>query len=117
MIVEFYRTLSGKEPVREFLDSLPGKLASKAISKIELLKEYGYRLKEPDTKKVSDEIWEIRVKQSSNIVRIFYFFFDGDKAILTNGFVKKTNKTPIREIEKAKKYRKDYIDSKKYEKS
>ena len=48
------------------------------------------------------------LKQSTNITRILYFFVVGDKAILTNGFTKKTNKTPTKEIELAKKYREDY---------
>lgn len=55
--------------------------------------------------------WDIRtrIKSSSDISRILYFFFVGDKAVLTNGFVKKTQKTPRKEIEKAKTYRKDYL--------
>ena len=44
----------------------------------------------------------------ADISRVLYFFFVGKKAVLTNGFVKKTMKTPKREIELAKRYRKDY---------
>ena len=51
---------------------------------------------------------ELRSKQSSNITRIYYFFFVGKKAILTNGFIKKTKKTPKAELELAKKYKADY---------
>ena len=43
-----------------------------------------------------------------NIDVDFYFFLVGKKAVLTNGFVKKTMKTPMSEIELAKRYRKDY---------
>jgi len=50
------------------------------------------------------------VKQSSNITRILYFFYIGRRIILTNGFVKKIQKTPHNEIELAKKYRKDYLE-------
>ena len=56
----------------------------------------------------ADGIFELRTKQGSNITRIFYFFFVGKKAIITNGFVKKTQKTPKVEIELAKKYKADY---------
>lgn len=45
----------------------------------------------------------------SNITRVLYFFLIGNTAILTNGFTKKTQKTPVREIELAKKYREDYM--------
>jgi phage-related protein len=61
---------------------------------------------------LSDGIFEIRAKVSSNICRVLYFFYFGNQIILTNGFVKKTSKTPAKEIEKAKRYRKDYIQRK-----
>ena len=53
--------------------------------------------------------FELRTKQGSNIVRNLYFFFVGTKIIITHGFRKKTQKTPPEEIERAKKYRKDYL--------
>ena len=49
---------------------------------------------------------------SSDISRVLYFFVIGKKAILTNGFIKKTQKTPPGEIEKAKAYRKEYLSRK-----
>ena len=59
---------------------------------------------------MKDGIFEIRAKQGTDISRVLYFFVVGQKIILTNGFVKKTQKTPTEEIELAKKYRKDYQD-------
>jgi phage-related protein len=53
--------------------------------------------------------FELRAKQSSNITRILYFFVVGHQIILTNGFVKKTQKTPPEEIALAQKYRADYF--------
>ncbi|MGL4867269.1 MAG: type II toxin-antitoxin system RelE/ParE family toxin [Cetobacterium sp.] len=47
--------------------------------------------------------------------RIFYFFFTKEKIVLTNGFIKKTQKTPKKEIEKAKEYKFDYIRRNEYE--
>lgn len=108
MIIEFYRKSNGEEPITEFLDSLPFKLAAKTKISIDLLRDYGYLLKMPYVEKITDDIWELRTKESSNITRVFYFFYDKDRAVLTNGFIKKTNKTPKREIEKAEKYREDY---------
>lgn len=58
---------------------------------------------------LDDGIFELRTIQGSNIVRSLYFFFVGSKIIITHGFRKKTPKTPPEEIEKAKKYRADYL--------
>ena len=52
---------------------------------------------------------ELRISAGNNISRILYFFVIGNTAILTNGFIKKTWKTPPAEIERAKQYRKDYM--------
>jgi phage-related protein len=57
---------------------------------------------------MGDGIFELRTKQGSNITRVFYFFFVGQKAILTNGFVKKTQKTPKADLDLAQKYKSDY---------
>lgn len=55
-----------------------------------------------------DEIFEIRAKVGSDLARVLYFFVIGKKIVLTNGFIKKTQKTPKNEIELAKKYRNDF---------
>ena len=62
------------------------------------------------SKHLEDGIFEIRGKVGSDISRVLYFFYYGGKIILTNGFVKKTQKAPSKEIKRAKKYRKDYIE-------
>ena len=54
--------------------------------------------------------FELRANQGSDISRVMYFFFVGQKAVLTTGFVKKSQKTPKSEIELAKKYKQDYME-------
>ena len=66
----------------------------------------------PTDKFIGDGIFEIRAKQSSNITRVLYFFYIGKRIVLTNGFIKKTQKTPPEEIALAKKYRADYLERK-----
>ena len=73
-----------------------------------LLEEFGNTLREPHSKPIGDSIFELRIKFASDITRIFYFFYVGNKIVLTNGFIKKTQKTPPAEIELAKKYKEDY---------
>jgi phage-related protein len=61
----------------------------------------------------TDGLFEVRVEYQSNIYRIFCCFDDGRLIILFNGFQKKTQKAPKKEIERAKKLMKEYIESKK----
>ena len=105
----FYEKRDGSLPVVEFLDSLPKKMRAKALREMDILKEYGNELREPYTKYLEDGIFELRIKLGSDISRILYFFYDGRNIVLTNGFIKKTWKTPRGEIEKAKMYRKGYF--------
>ena len=75
-----------------------------------ILEEAGNTLREPYSKYVRDGIFELRIKVSSNITRILYFFYIDKRIILTNGFVKKTDKTPDNEIVKALSYKTDFIE-------
>lgn len=79
---------------------------------IQLLQDNGYQLREPYSKALENGIFELQIKLGNNISRIMYFFYVDQHIILTNGFIKKTQKTPRNEIEKAKKYRADYMDRK-----
>jgi len=60
----------------------------------------------------TDKLFEIRVQSGNDIFRIFCFFDEGNLVVLANGFQKKTQKTPKREIEKAIKIKNEYYDSK-----
>lgn len=106
--IEFYQAPNGSYPAKDFLESQDVKMRAKLERQLYLLQEVGNALREPESKFLSDGIFEIRAKQGSDITRILYFFFIGKKIILTNGFVKKTDKTPQKEIDKAKKYKADY---------
>ena len=107
--VEFYETTDGVKPAKDFLISLDNKMRAKMASMISLLQENGYNLREPYSKHLSEGIFELRAKVGSDITRVMYFFYIDRRVILTNGFVKKTKKTPLKELEKAKKYRQDYL--------
>ena len=101
----FYEKEDGTMPAQDFLDSLDDKMRAKMI----LMKTNGNRLREPYSKPLDDGIMELRAVVGTNISRVLYFFVVGQKVILTNGFIKKTQKTPKKEITLAQKYREDYI--------
>lgn len=107
--VQFYETEDGQCPVEEFLLGLNVKMRAKMLGFMQILEEKGVELREPYTKPLDDGILELRCSFAGNITRVMFFFYIGGKIILTNGFVKKTQKTPPAEIETAKKRRDDYI--------
>ncbi|MGD9475368.1 MAG: type II toxin-antitoxin system RelE/ParE family toxin [Eubacteriaceae bacterium] len=111
-LVLFYEKANGSEPAKEFLDTLDNKMLAKMLRTITILEKNGPSLREPYSKPLGDGIFELRAKVGSDISRVLYFFFYNRQIVLTHGFIKKQNKTPKNEIEKAKKYRNEYIERK-----
>ena len=112
--VILYDLPDGSYPAQEFIDSLDLKMQAKMLRTIALLQENGTDLRMPYSEHLEDGIFELRAKVGSNTSRVMYFFFDGGKAILTHGFIKKTQKTPPSEIDRAKRYRKEYYSRKEH---
>ena len=81
-IVEYVELKNGKKPFEEFILNLP--------------------IKESISKHLEDGIFELRTSFAKRIARSIYFYQKGAKIILTHGFIKKTAKTPRKEIERAK---------------
>ena len=109
--IEFYKDKDGNEPVKEYISSLASKNdkdsrinLNKIRDYIKTLSEYGTRAGEPYVKHIEGEIWELRPLRN----RILFFGYDGDRIILLSHFIKKTQKTPQREIDKAKRLMKDH---------
>ena len=113
--IEFFTLDNGQKPIEEFLNSLDVKMRTKVLRNIEILKEFGHGLRQPYFAPIGDGIFELRTQADGNITRILYFFYVGNVAVMTNGFVKKTRKTPTEEIEKAMNYRKIYLERKERE--
>ncbi len=109
----FYRTESDDCPIEEFLDSLDAKQAQKITWVMQVVEEHD---KVPATylKKLTnmDDIWEIRAQQGNNIFRLLGFFDEGNFIVLTNGFQKKTQKTPKSEILLSEERKKNYLERK-----
>uniref|UniRef100_UPI0040569516 type II toxin-antitoxin system RelE/ParE family toxin n=1 Tax=Acetatifactor sp. TaxID=1872090 RepID=UPI0040569516 len=107
--VLFYEKENGERPAEEFIVGLDAKMRTKIIGLLKVLEEKGNLLREPYSKYLDDGIFELRCKVGSDITRVLYFFYYGGKIILTNGFWKKTQKTPAEELKLAKERRHDFL--------
>lgn len=115
--IDFYETSDGYSDIQEFLESLRTKAKSVKDARIqygqvaryiELLQENGTDLPTQIAKHLDDEIWELRPGNN----RVLFFYFDQGTYVLLHHFRKKTQKTPSREIARAKSEMKDYITRK-----
>lgn len=104
--IYFYRDRNGKEPVLDYLRSLVKRKdkdsrikANKINDYIEVLSKYGTQAGEPYLKHLDGEIWELRPLRD----RILFIAWQDGGFVLLHTFLKKTQKTPAREIEKAKR--------------
>lgn len=95
--VGFYLNGRKKSPVKEFISKQPVKMAAKIVHLLELLQKFGPFLTEPYCKRLTNNLYELRVRGKSAI-RILYTK-SSDQFILVHVFVKKTQKTPRKEID------------------
>ncbi|MBK7787241.1 MAG: type II toxin-antitoxin system RelE/ParE family toxin [Saprospiraceae bacterium] len=100
------------EDAKKFLDSLDDKPRDKIVYNIWKSKN----IKDDELlKKLEDDIWEFRTLYNKIAYRLFAFWDETEKSMIvaTHGIVKKTEKTPKKEIEKAKQLRIEYLKTKK----
>ena len=106
----YYITASGSSPVREFIDSLDDRTQRKFFFVKALLEDFGYRLPYPHAKYLRYSIFELRFKGIEGEIRVLYFFFQKDKVIFTNSFIKKSGKTPKNELSVAVSRRNEFLN-------
>jgi phage-related protein len=108
--VNFYRFPNGNSPVEDFLNSLTGKQAQKVLWVLQLIEELEAVPRQYFKKLVDTEgIWEVRIQFGNDIFRLLGFFESGTLLILTNGFAKKTQKTPPQEIALAVRRQQEHL--------
>lgn len=97
--VVYYISTTGENPVSDFLDTLQKQTQSKIIRILHNIEEYGLQSVIPHIKKMSGTpFWEIRILGQDNI-RVIYVVFVKSQILVLHGFIKKTDKTPIKELE------------------
>lgn len=111
--IHFYKDKNGNEPVAEYITELARKKdkdsrikLNKIRDYIKILSEYGTQAGEPYIKHIDGEIWELRPLRD----RILFVGWANGSYVLLHQFIKKTQKTPTREIEKAKRELADLIE-------
>jgi phage-related protein len=97
--LEFVKSLTDEEQVDIF----------SAIDKLIELKNNNQSIPEKLSKYIANGIFELRVRHSNRISRCLYFYGKDRKIIFSNGFIKKQQKTPVNEIERAKKLKTHYL--------
>ena len=108
--IEFYQSKSGNPVVYDWFLAQETKVKARLAQIFDLLQDKGTSVGMPYVRSiVNTKLYEIRVEQSTNIYRIFYFAYTGRRLILLHGFQKKTQKTPKKEIELAEKRRKEFL--------
>ena len=113
--IEFYEDKNGISEIADYIKELNQKSSTNKESRInfnkivayfDLLEEFGTRVGAPVTKHLEGEIWELRPLRN----RFLYAYHKDNKFIILHHFIKKTQKTPKREIEQAKRNLQDYLE-------
>lgn len=107
----FYLTDTGNNPVRDWIMDLSNndkRAVGVAIQKV----EFGWPIGMPYSRKLEGDLWEVRAKLTGGKIARVIFTLVNDEMVLLHGFIKKTQKTPITELETARKRLKDINDEK-----
>lgn len=111
----FYHNKNGKSEIEEYLDELARKAETskmdrvnrtKILSYLYALSQYGTRIGKPIVKHIDGSIWELRPLSN----RIFFFYWKDNKFVLLHHFIKKSQKTPPKELEQARLKLKDFLE-------
>jgi phage-related protein len=107
IVVVFFQTGAGNEPVRTWLQGLP-KDERKAIGEDILTAQFAWPVGKPLVDSFGGGLWEIRSNLKGKIARMLFIFHD-EEIVLLHGFIKKDRKTPKPDLDLAKKRMKQYL--------
>ena len=107
--IRYYTTPRGDCPFESFLDGSTDKVRTKFLKLLGVLEERGSELRRPYADFLRDGIWELRVGFGGDQYRAFYFFWDAGDIVVTHGLIKKSDQVPPGEIDRALRYRDDFL--------
>lgn len=109
LLVTFFQTSSGHEPVREWLKSLE-KNDRKIIGEDIKLVQFRWPLGMPLVRKIETGLWEVRTHLSGRRIARVLFTAENGEMVLLHGFIKKSQKTPTKDLQLARKRRNLWLD-------
>lgn len=95
--------------VEQFIKDLDDKTQVEVLNTMNLLSEHGLNLKMPFVKHIQGKMYELRVMENKNNYRFFYFAYTGKKFVFIHSILKKTQKTPKKDLDLALKRMNDYL--------
>jgi len=107
--IEYYRSRTGRSPVKDFIDSLDPRSKARVARTLDLLEEFGTELGMPYARHIEGQLWELRARHGRNRYRIIYFLATGRMFVLLHGFTKKGGPVPRSDIEIAARRRDSYL--------
>jgi phage-related protein len=108
LVVVFFKTETGNEPVREWLKTLPHD-ERKVIGEDILSVQYAWPIGKPLVDNLSEGVWEVRSRLKNRIARTLFVIVN-QKIVLLHGFIKKQQKTPRDELALAIRRKKQYVE-------
>lgn len=103
MVIYFYKTGTGRSPIKEFIDGLPEEDQARFLEVIDEVEAHGFSAVRLVFKPIQGKLWEIKFRSTSGGYRIFYVLVGKDEMIWLHAFQKKTQKTPKKELQIAMK--------------
>ena len=109
MDIEFYQTLRERSPVTDFIDSQDKRDQVIILSVLENITEDGFNAKGCQFRQLEGKLWEIKIKTPSGGYRLLYVTLNNQLLLILHAFKKKTTKTPIKELNIARKRLKEIL--------
>jgi phage-related protein len=103
MRIFFYETAAGNSPIRKFIDSLPEDDQARFIEVLQEIEEHGLAAVRVVFKQIEGKLWEIKFRSARSGYRVFYIMLESDLMVWLHAFNKKTQRTPLHELDAARK--------------
>ena len=111
-IINYWRNPSGKAPVEKYIDDIENKEErAEILTTLKGIQEYGTEAVGVEFRQLEGKLWELKIRTHGSQHRIFYIVMKGNEMILPHAYLKKTPRTPLKEIETAMQRMKKLVEA------